>query len=137
MKVEEVNNKIVIYIYNKQLLKKEIKDLVEYILDILDEYYSYEIYDSYYIKIYINKYYGVILELYKDDIDKKITLRIIKDALFLYKIDDPINYLNEDIYYYNNEFYLNIKKENINILENTNLIYGDIVYKILGSGIKI
>ena len=137
MKVEEVNNKIVIYIYNKQLLKKEIKDLVEYILDILDKYYSYEIYDSYYIKIYINKYYGVILELYKDDIDKKITLRIIKDALFLYKIDDPINYLNEDIYYYNNEFYLNIKKENINILENTNLIYGDIVYKILGSGIKI
>ena len=137
MKVEEVNNKIVIYIYNKQLLKKEIKDLVEYILDILDKYYSYEIYDSYYIKIYINKYYGVILELYKDDIDKKITLRIIKDALFLYKIDDPINYLKEDIYYYNNEFYLNIKKENINILENTNLIYGDIVYKILGSGIKI
>ena len=137
MKVEEVNNKIVIYIYDKKLLKKDIKRLIEYIFNILDKYYNYDIGISYYIKVYINKYYGKILEIYKDDIDYEITLRIIKDALFLYKIDDPLKYIKEDIYYFNNEFYINIKEENINILENTNIIYNEEVYKILGSGIKI
>ena len=75
--------------------------------------------------------------MYNNDIEYEITLRIIKDALFLYKIEDPLNYLDNEIYYYDNNFYLNINKENINILEKSEIIYDERVYKILGSGIKI
>ena len=137
MKVEEVNNKIVIYIYDKKLLNKKIKDIIEYSFNILEKYYDYTVDIYYYIKVYINKYYGIILELYNNDIEYEITLRIIKDALFLYKIEDPLNYLDNEIYYYDNNFYLNINKENINILEKSEIIYDERVYKILGSGIKI
>ena len=31
----------------------------------------------------------------------------------------------------------NAKREDINLIENSNLVYGDIVYKIIGRGIKI
>lgn len=130
MKVERDNNKIIVYLYNE---KYNIK-IISKVLNILDKYYDYKK-ESYYIKVYINKYYGMILEIYEDN-EYEIRIRIIKDSLFLYEIEDPLKY-KEDIYYYDDKYYINPKKKYIDILENTSIIYGDYVYKIIGSGIKI
>ena len=73
--------------------------------------------------------------IYDDIVNLK--LNVLRDTLFLYEVDDPLEYINYEIYYYNDKFYVNAKREDINLIENSNLVYGDIVYKIIGRGIKI
>ncbi len=139
MKVEKLNNKIIVYNINKK--EEKIEDMIKDILNDLNEYYKYQIKSSYDIKIYINKYYGKIIELNEIDISEdnvvKINVNILKDTLFLYEVEDPLDYLNEEIYYYDNKYYINIKKENIKLIENSKLIYGSLVYRIIGKGIKL
>ena len=75
-----------------------------------------------------------------DDKIHKIThikLNVLKDILFLYEIEDPLDYKNSEIYYYNNSFYLNPKQVDIHLIENSKIIYDKEVYKIIGKGIKI
>lgn len=95
---------------------------------------------NYQVNIYINDIYGMIIEFNKLEdnhyIDIKINIYI--DSIFLYESD--INYLdnyNDNIYYYLNKYYLLPKKNNINLLEVDNIIYGKKVYDILNKGIKI
>lgn len=95
---------------------------------------------NYQVNIYINDIYGMIIEFNKLEdnhyIDIKINIYI--DSIFLYESD--INYLdnyNDNIYYYLNKYYLLPKKNNINLLEVDNIIYGKKVYDILDKGIKI
>ena len=139
MKIEKLNNKIIVYNINKK--EEKIEDMIKNILNDLNEYYKYQIKSSYDIKIYINKYYGKIIELNEIDISEdnvvKINVNILKDTLFLYEVEDPLDYLNEEIYYYDNKYYINIKKENIKLIENSKLIYGSLVYRIIGKGIKL
>ncbi len=145
MKVEENLNKIIVYIIDNTKYNKEssIKELLIDIFNDLSEFYNIEFNDSYNLNLYINKYYGMILEIEKNDIiideDNIVNLKlnILRDTLFLYQVDDPLDYINYEIYYYENKFYVNIKKLDINLLENSNLIYGDSVYKIIGRGIKL
>mgnify|MGYP003306300593 CR=1 FL=1 len=120
----------------------------------LKHIYKLDIKGYYDIKIYIDKYYGAVLEIEHDDIeyidyfDSQIDMRVnvIKDNEFLYKIDDI--FLNDriinkiDIYNFKEEYYIKIKKELNNydmayILENSNLIYDNITFDILKLGNKI
>ena len=141
MKVMKYKNSIIVYIYNKKI--KDIKDTIKTILESLRKYYNYEINNSYNLKLYTNKYYGMIVEIIENDddsIDKNIVninLKILKDTLFLYEVNDPLDYLKNEIYYYDNKYYINIKEKNMSILENSNLIYGKEAYKIIGSGIRL
>lgn len=144
MKVEMLSNTIIVYLLdnNKYNEYSDIKKILINVFDNLEKYYDITFTSDYNLELYINRYYGMILEIkenedfiYDDIVNLK--LNVLRDTLFLYEVDDPLEYINYEIYYYNDKFYVNAKREDINLIENSNLVYGDIVYKIIGRGIKI
>lgn len=141
MKIKLYNDKILIYIYDKKYLNNDIKTMIINIIEDMDKYYNINIKKSYEIKLYQNKYYGMILDLKYIEEDNydiiNIKLKVLKDTLFLYQVDDPLDYLDNDVYYYKNKFYINSKNISLQLLENSILIYGKDAYKIIGSAIKI
>lgn len=142
MKIESILNKIIVYVYSDELLKCDIKDTIKRIIGSLKKYYKLDILGSYNIKLFMNDKYGYIIEIIKNDnyIKEniiKINLNILKDSLILYEVEDPLDYINNEIYYYDNKFYINLVEKDVNIMENSNLIYSNSAYKIIGRGIKI
>lgn len=144
MKVEMLSNTIIVYLLDNKKYNEDsdIKKILINVFDNLEKYYNITFTTDYNLELYINRYYGMILEItenedfiYDDIVNLK--LNVLRDTLFLYEVDDPIEYINYEIYYYNDKFYVNAKREDINLIENSNLVYGDIVYKIIGRGIKI
>ncbi len=144
MKVEMLSDKIIVYLLDNKKYNEDsdIKKMLIKVFDNLEKYYDITFTSDYNLDLYINRYYGMILEIkenedfiYDDIVNLK--LNVLRDTLFLYEVDDPIEYINYEIYYYNDKFYVNAKREDINLIENSNLVYGDIVYKIIGRGIKI
>lgn len=144
MKVEMLSNTIIVYLLdnNKYNEESDIKKILINVFDNLEKYYNITFTSDYNLELYINRYYGMILEItenedfiYDDIVNLK--LNVLRDTLFLYEVDDPLEYINYEIYYYNDKFYVNAKREDINLIEDSNLVYGDIVYKIIGRGIKI
>lgn len=144
MKVEMLSNTIIVYLLDNKKYNEDsdIKKILINVFDNLEKYYNITFTSDYDLELYINRYYGMILEItenedliYDDIVNLK--LNVLRDTLFLYEVDDPLEYINYEIYYYNDKFYVNAKREDINLIENSNLVYGDIVYKIIGRGIKI
>lgn len=144
MKVEMLSNTIIVYLLDNKKYNEDsdIKKILINVFDNLEKYYNITFTSDYNLELYINRYYGMILEIkenedfiYDDIVNLK--LNVLRDTLFLYEVDDPLEYINYEIYYYNDKFYVNAKREDINLIENSNLVYGDIVYKIIGKGIKI
>ena len=144
MKVEMLSNTIIVYLLDNKKYNEDsdIKKILINVFDNLEKYYNITFTSDYNLELYINRYYGMILEItenedliYDDIVNLK--LNVLRDTLFLYEVDDPLEYINYEIYYYNDKFYVNAKREDINLMENSNLVYGDIVYKIIGRGIKI
>lgn len=144
MKVEMLSNTIIVYLLDNKKYNEDsdIKKILINVFDNLKKYYNITFTSDYNLELYINRYYGMILEItenedliYDDIVNLK--LNVLRDTLFLYEVDDPLEYINYEIYYYNDKFYVNVKREDINLIEDSNLVYGDIVYKIIGRGIKI
>lgn len=144
MKVEMLSNTIIVYLLDNKKYNEDsdIKKMLIKVFDNLEKYYDITFTSDYNLDLYINRYYGMILEIkenedfiYDDIVNLK--LNVLRDTLFLYEVDDPLEYINYEIYYYNDKFYVNAKREDINLIEDSNLVYGDIVYKIIGRGIKI
>lgn len=144
MRVEMLSNTIIVYLLDNKKYNEDsdIKKILINVFDNLEKYYNITFTSDYNLELYINRYYGMILEIkenedfiYDDIVNLK--LNVLRDTLFLYEVDDPLEYINYEIYYYNDKFYVNAKREDINLIENSNLVYGDIVYKIIGRGIKI
>lgn len=126
--LEEITKKIITKIHKKNKLKKII-NLNFY----LDENYG---------TIIILKDYNKLISL-NNETEVKITIHT--NTPFLYKTDyfniNNNNINKHNIYYYDNNFYLEIKnninkKEYLNILEKSEIIYED-TYDIINKGIKI
>lgn len=144
MKVEMLSNTIIVYLLDNKKYNEDsdIKKILINVFDNLEKYYNITFTTDYNLELYINRYYGMILEITENedfiyDGIVNLKLNVLRDTLFLYEVDDPLEYINYEIYYYNDKFYVNAKKEDIDLIENSNLVYGDIVYKIIGRGIKI
>ena len=101
------------------------------------------------LEIYQDINYGTIIEIKnikkifssKDKKKKKITIHT--DTPFLYKIDyfDITQNNKDNIYYYQNNFYLELnkpinKRKYLDILEKSEILYND-TYKVINEGLKI
>ena len=114
----DFNNKIDLEKYLKKLFK------------ILKNKYNIVIEGFYDITVYIDKYYGVVIHLEKDDVEyydyfkNQVDMRIITiDTDFLYLVDDiPQNLLNKvDVIIIDKNIYLKIK-ENLSKVEMMKLL---------------
>lgn len=145
MKVDYYKDKIVVYLINKKinLETNDIRNILFEVFNMLIENYDIKLDGSYNINLYTNELYGVIVEIINlesnnyDSDTISIKLNILNNKLFLYEIEDPLGYTDNEVYFYNNKYYLNINKMDIELLEKSNVIYDDYVYKILGKGVKI
>lgn len=118
---------------NKDNIEKYLKKLFR----ILKNKYFVKIEGFYNITIYIDKYYGVIFHLEKEELEyydyfkNQVDMRIISiDTEFLYLVDDIPNRLSNKIKIciINNNIYLKIKKEltnleMMNLIENSKIVY--------------
>lgn len=113
IKRELINN---IDFNNKNDLEKYLKKLFK----ILKSKYNIEIEGFYDITVYIDKYYGVVIHMEKDDVDyydyfkNQVDMRIITiDTNFLYLVDDIPEYLlnKVEVIIIEKNIYLKIKKE--------------------------
>ena len=111
---------------NKTDLEKYLKKLFK----ILKNKYDIVIEGFYDITVYIDKYYGVVIHLEKDDVEyydyfkNQVDMRIITiDTDFLYLVDDiPQNLLNKvDVIIIDKNIYLKIK-ENLSKVEMMKLL---------------
>ena len=144
MKIEYYTDKIVIYVIDRKISDdiNDIKNLLFDVFNNLVDNYDIDIKNNYNVNIYINNLYGTIVEMIKLEKDNKsdtnnIGLSVLFDKLFLYEVDDPLDYIGNEIYYYNDKYYLNVNKVDAKLLEVSKLIYDDFVYKVLGRGVKI
>lgn len=133
-------------------------DLQEYFKDLfvnLKNNYNININGYYYINVFKDKYYGIILEMNKEEIDYieyldgQVDMNIVIDNndIFLYEMNDYFNLDNSiinnlNIYKYNNKIYVELinKISNINmakLLEFSNIIYGNKCNKIKKLGILL
>ncbi len=134
---------------NKEALEKYFRKLFNRIIKkhdiMLMGYYD--------IDVYIDKIYGVVLEMqkdaidypeyFKDDIDMCIT---VKEKEFLYEIEDYFDIKDIlkdiDVYKYKNKLYVKLN-DNIDtytfgrILEFSQIVYNDLVNVVLQCGKKI
>ena len=129
--IKEVINKV--DLKNKEELEKYLKKLFK----TLKYNYNIEISGFYDITVYIDKFYGIIFHLEKEDLDyydyfkNQVDMRIvIIDTEFMYQVNDiPKNIINKfKIIIKDNNIYLKIKNEldKLNmmlLLENSELVY--------------
>ena len=118
---------------NKSDLEKYLKKLFK----ILKNKYDIVIEGFYDITVYIDKYYGVVIHMEKDDVEyydyfkNQVDMRIITiDTDFLYLVDDiPQNLLNKvDVIIIDKNIYLKIKEnlskvEMMKLLEISRVVY--------------
>lgn len=156
MKIDIIDeNELVIYLKKDNIdnidLKDEIKieDTLKKLFIRLNDYYDIKIEGYYDVDVYIDKFYGVILDLKKEDLeyydyfDNQVDMRIaINKTSFLYKVEDYFNVdlKKYDVYKYLDNIYL-LPKKKINSIELAKLMENSIVIydgdEIIKKGIKI
>lgn len=137
MKIELVNDKIILYLYDYFFESEDKKKIIVDIKNIfsrLIEYYQINIKGIYDVLAFENKKYGTILEIISKDqllfhpdlID--IKLKFYKDAKFYLKTKDyyVLSKYN-NIYYDKDYFYIDINNIDkiLNILEFVKIIYNE------------
>ena len=139
MKVENIDNNIIVY-----LRKNVLKNLDFNNLEMLENYfrelvikmkniYNIKIEGFYNIKVYIDNIYGAIIDIEPENIDyclvNEIEMRIsLFHEKFLYEIDDLYQIPNTKIIKNGLKYYLNVNnnieyKNYLEVLENSKIIY--------------
>ena len=127
----------------------EIKEFVQSLFDKILK--KYKLCGNIIFNIFLDKLYGMIIEIKKESdlliknlVDIKIKFNL--NVSFLYEIDYfyliDNNVVNQNIYYYNDKFYLEIindikEEEYLKLLDNSLIIYNDKINDIIDYGIKL
>lgn len=135
-------------IFLDRLKKEELEDYFKMIFLKLEERYGIDQSGFYQIYVYKDSYYGAVLEIEEEDIpyldyidnEVEMNIHIPKDTSFMYQLEDIFDLDKEilnasNLYYYQNKFYIELKKEVLKknyfrLLEYGELIYGEKVKKI-------
>ena len=150
MKLINKDNKIIVFL-NKKINFKQI-NLEKYFKNLFIKFkedYHIELNGYYSINIYIDKFYGSVIEIENEDLDyynyfNQIDMEVkLNDNVFLYEID--YEYLNKNIinnsniYKIKDKLYIQVKDNNIlnKILEYSNIIYGEKIKYILRNSKKV
>lgn len=140
MKIIGNEDSLTIYINKRNLKinleeKNELEDYFKNIFLKINEFYNIRLNGFYITQAYIDKNYGIIIDMEKDDVDfiyyneYEIEMQlVVNEVEFLYEIEDI--FLNKniypkiDIYSYKNKYYLKLKEDVIEyIIEYVNIIY--------------
>jgi len=159
MKLELFNlNNITVYLNNEYLkkinfdLKNNVEQQFKKLFIKIKNIYNIEMSGYYEVIVYINDIYGMIIEIEKDNdeyiklfgdtVDMKITFKF--DSSIFYKLDEYKNFdiNNYNLYYYNDNFYIELNDKinyinYLNLIENSDIIYGDEMKKIKSHAIKV
>lgn len=146
LKIIDENNFALFIIDSKMIpnlnCEKELSEYLKNIFSKIKDKYDIEIYGYYDVVIYLNKIYGMIIKLIKEDTEylnyysKQIEMKIViaDDNLLLYKINDfdglDKNMIsNSNIYLYDKNLYLELN-DNYNFISLGNLLeFADIVFE--------
>ena len=144
MSIKFIDNLILDIYIKKELIgdinlknKIDLENYLKAIFKTLKDKYNIIIVGFYDITVYIDKYYGVILHLEKEDLDyydyfkNQVDMKLMLiDTEFLYKIDDIPSILSNKVKVFtkNNNIYLKINKklsdyEMMVLLENSEIVY--------------
>ena len=138
-----INDDINMIIFlNNEYLKidfNNIDELEDYFKDLfltLKNIYNIKLNGFYYIEVFVDKNYGVILELEKEELeyidyyDNQVDMRVtVNDSEFMYLINDyDLNDIME-IYSFQNNLYGKLKKQINSIKMGEILEKGKIIYK--------
>lgn len=152
MKLDIENDKFVVFLNKKIDIvnKHKLEIYLKKILIKIKNRYDIKLNGYYIINIYINKFYGTIIEIKNENLDYysyfnqvDMEINIFKDSLFLYEID--FEYIekgllkNVKIYKLEDKIYLKIIN-NINmskLLEYSNILYGKAVERIIKQSKKV
>ncbi|MCI8545383.1 MAG: hypothetical protein HFH09_04050 [Bacilli bacterium] len=139
-------------IFLDRLKREELEDYFKTLFLKLEDRYGIDHCGFYQIYVYKDSYYGAILEIeeedlpYLDYIDNEVemNIHIPKDTSFMYQLEDILDLDIEilkasNLYYYQNRFYIELKREvqkknYLQLLEYGELIYGEKVKKVQRSG---
>lgn len=162
MKIEYIDdNNFYIYLNKFYLTNLELDDkqcVEEYFKKIfinLKNNHHLDIFGYYNIRVYSNKHYGLIVDVFKLKSDyfklssNKVDMKIMieSDSIFLYEIDDYFYILSnkqyiKNVFYKDKKYYLELQDEVDDsfyhyLFEHCNIIFNDEAYEVLTSGIKI
>ena len=150
MKLISKDNKIIVFLYKRINFKQiNLENYFKKLFIKFKEDYHIELNGYYSINIYIDKFYGSVIEIENEDLDyynyfNQIDMEVkLNDNVFLYEID--YEYLNNsiinnsNIYKLKDKLYIQVKDNNIlnKILEYSNIIYGEKIKYILRNSKKV
>ena len=150
MKVVFKDNKIIVFLNkNLNLDKKELENYFKKLFLGIKDKYNLKLNGYYDINVYIDNYYGSIIELENEELEYynyfnqiDMEIKVIKTP-FLYEID--YEYLDKEllsksiVYKQNNKLYFKITDKTIlnKIIECCKIIYGDKVKEIMKLSKKV
>lgn len=135
-------------IFLDRLKKEELEEYFRTLFLKLEERYGLDQSGFYQIYVYKDPFYGAILEIEEEDIpyldymdnEVEMNIHIPKDTSFMYQLEDifdlDVEILNaSNLYYYQNKFYIELKREvqkknYLRLLEYGELIYGEKTKKV-------
>lgn len=135
--------------------KKSVEDYFKKMFLNLKNNHHLDIYGYYNIKVYANKQYGIIIDVFKFNNDyfkmpsNKVDMKIIIDSdnKFLYEIDDYFFASKhkkdiKNIYYKNGKYYLELNNDvdeifYLYLIEHSHVIFSDYADDIMATSLKM